>query len=56
MKEIQKNWTVTAYNVKDEEIASFDILNRTEQEAEREAMGQLPSDCEDWTMVEKGMG
>jgi hypothetical protein len=45
------NWKVRYYDKHDKLIESFLIKDRTEHEAENEAMAQMPSECEDWTMM-----
>jgi hypothetical protein len=47
------NWIATYYNKKDEIIHVEVFENRTEHEAENEAMGLMPLECEDWTLVPK---
>jgi hypothetical protein len=51
--QIRKDWIVRYYNKKDKLIGSHVIKDRTEHEADNEAVADMPSDCEDWTMVEK---
>lgn len=48
-----KDWIVRYYNKKDEQIGSAVIKNRTEHEAEEEAISYMPFDCEDWSLTEK---
>lgn len=52
IKSVVKNWIVRYYDKKDKLIGSHIIKERTEQEAENEAIGDMPYECEDWTMVE----
>lgn len=47
-----KNWIVRYYDKKDKQIGSHVIKDRTEHEAEEEAIADMPYDCEDWTLVE----
>ena len=49
----KKDWVVRYYNKKDKEISSHIIKDRTEHEAENEAMADMPRKCDDWTMMEK---
>ena len=47
------NWRVTTYDKNEEVIDTFVIENRTEKEAEKEAMNDVDIfDCWDWTMME----
>ena len=47
------NWRVTTYDKDNEVIETFVIENRTEREAEKEAVNDVDVfDCWDWTMVE----
>lgn len=48
----RKNWLVRYYDKNDKEISHHIIKDRTEHEAENEAMADIPRECEDWTMVE----
>jgi hypothetical protein len=48
----RKNWIVRYYDRKDELIGSQIIKDCTENEAETIAVGDMPDDCEDWTLVE----
>ena len=48
---ITKNWIVRYYDKKDNQIGSHSIKDRTEHEAEEEAIADMPLDCEDWTLV-----
>ncbi len=49
----RKDWIVRYYDKKDNLIDSFIIRDRTEHEAENEAMGLMPYECEDWILVPK---
>ncbi len=49
---ITKNWIVRYYDKKDKQIGSHIIKDRTEHEAEEEAIADMPLNCEDWTLVE----
>jgi hypothetical protein len=53
IRPVVKDWIVRYYNKKDNLIGSHIIRDRTEQEAENEAIGDMPYDCEDWTIVAK---
>jgi len=44
------NWKVTAYDKDNNIIEQWVIENRTEHEAENEAMADLP-ECDDWSMM-----
>lgn len=46
-----KNWLVRYYDKNNKVISSHKIINRTEHEAENEAMADFPNDCDDWTMT-----
>lgn len=47
------NWRVTTYDKYEEVLETFVIENRTEREAEKEAMNDVDVfDCWDWTIVE----
>jgi len=50
---ITKDWIVRYYDKKDKLIGSHVIKDRTEHEAEEEAIADMPLECEDWTLVEK---
>ena len=46
------NWTVTYYKgTTDKVISSHVIKDRTEHEAEKEAIADLPYHAEDWTLM-----
>jgi hypothetical protein len=49
----RKDWIVRYYDKKDKLISSYIIKDRTEHEAENEAMGDMTYECDDWTMVVK---
>src|SRR5579864_862221 len=46
-----RNWKVTYYDKNDKVISSHTIKDRTEAEASKEAQGDMPSGCEDWSMM-----
>jgi hypothetical protein len=46
-----KNWLVLHYNTNNEVINRQLILNRTEHEANNEAMAEIGGDVDDWTMT-----
>lgn len=47
------NWQITTYNDNDEYLTHFEIEDRTEREAEKEAMGDVRVRlAADWTMKE----
>jgi hypothetical protein len=48
-----KDWIVRYYNKKDDMIGSHIIKDRTEHEAEREAVADMPYECTDWTLMPK---
>jgi hypothetical protein len=52
-KPVVKDWIVRYYDKKDNLIGSHIIKDRTEQEAENEAIGDMPFECEDWTIAIK---
>jgi hypothetical protein len=49
------NWVityiVTYYDIENDVIDTEIIIDRTEHEAEREAIGLMPFECEDWTLT-----
>jgi hypothetical protein len=47
-----KDWIVRYYDKRDKQIGSHIIKNRTEHEAEEEAIADMPIEAEDWTLVE----
>jgi hypothetical protein len=47
------NWIATYYN-KNNKIIHIEVFkDRTEHEAENEAMGLMPRNCDDWSLVSK---
>jgi hypothetical protein len=46
-----ENWKVRYYDKDDKVISSHVIKDRTEHEASKEAEGDMPSGCEDWSMM-----
>jgi hemerythrin len=48
-----KDWIVRYYDKKDKQIGSHLIKERTEHEAEEEAIADMPYECEDWTLMPK---
>lgn len=44
------DWLVCYYDNEDRLIYSFEILNRSESEAEKEAILELSGDMADWTL------
>ena len=50
-----KDWIVTVYDNEDEVIAEWEILNRTEREADSEAEADVARiyNADDWTLIEK---
>jgi hypothetical protein len=48
-----KNWIVRYYDKKDDMIGSHIIRDRTEHEAEKEAVADMPDECTDWTLMPK---
>lgn len=46
----RKNWKVKYYK-KNKFMSSIIIYDRTEHEAENEAMGQMPYECTDWSLM-----
>jgi len=47
-------WVVTYYDIKDNVISTHVINNRHENEAEDEAIADLPVHCEDWSLMPEG--
>lgn len=45
------NWRVRYYDKNDEIISKHIIKDRTEYEAEKEAIADMPNNCEDWTLT-----
>ena len=50
MKNNRYNWRVVAYDENNNVIEAWTIKDRTEREAEKEAIADLPM-CDDWTMT-----
>lgn len=48
------NWTVTYYDIKDNVIAQYEIKDRSESQAEKEAIADMPANCEDWSLMPEG--
>lgn len=48
-----RNWVARFYNSKDVCIKKFNILDRTEHEAEKEALVDAPKKYSDWTLMPK---
>jgi hypothetical protein len=46
-----KNWIARYYDGIDNIIRTEKFYNRTEGEAENEAIGLMPDNCEDWSLV-----
>jgi hypothetical protein len=46
-----KNWIVRYYDKKDKLIDSHMIKDRTDHEAQEEAIADMPLECEDWTLM-----
>jgi len=49
-----QNWIVTYYDINDQIISTHVIKDRNEHEAEREAIADMPCDCNDWSMMPEG--
>ena len=47
----RKNWIARYYDKHNNVIGTETFENRTEHEAENEAMGLMPTNCEDWTLT-----
>jgi hypothetical protein len=47
----RKDWVVRYYDKNDKEISSHIIKDRTEHEADNEAVADMPLNCEDWSMM-----
>jgi len=45
------NWIATYYTEGNDIISAHVIKDRTEQEAEKEAIADMPMDCDDWTLM-----
>jgi len=50
-----QDWIVRYYDKKDKQIGSHLIKERTEHEAEEEAIANMPYECEDWTLMPKSV-
>ena len=50
---MKKDWIATYYDKNDKVIHTEEFKDRTEHEAENEAMGLMPRECEDWTLMPK---
>jgi hypothetical protein len=49
-----QNWVVSMYDYGDNETERFRIVNRTEQQAQKEAMHEAEKkECFDWTMTKE---
>lgn len=46
-----KNWVATCYDKKDKIIKQWDIKDRTEHEASKEAEANLPEKTDDWSLM-----
>jgi len=46
-----KNWIVRYYDKKDKLLGSHMIKDRTDHEAQEEAIADMPYNCEDWTLM-----
>lgn len=51
MESKYKDWKVRYYDKNNKVISSHIIKDRTEHEAEKEAIADFPENCEDWTMT-----
>lgn len=47
-----KTWKVRYYDVNGKAIGMHTIKDRTESEASKEAIADMPMECEDWSMQE----
>lgn len=55
MKTEKSNWLVRCYDENDEIFSQFEIRDRTEREAQKEAMNDSDvRQSEDWSMMEIG--
>ena len=45
------NWIAIYYNKKDKVICKEKFFDRTEDEAESEAIGLMPKNCHDWSLI-----
>lgn len=48
------NWTATYYDIKDNVISQHEINDRSEHEAEDEAIADMPPNTEDWSLMPEG--
>ena len=48
-----KDWVVRYYDKRNVLLDSHIIKDRTEHEAENEAMADIPDKCDDWTLTPK---
>ena len=46
-----KNWVVTFYDKNNKIINTIIIKDRTEYEAQKEAIADIPHNCDDWTLM-----
>lgn len=46
-----RNWIVRYYDKNNKLIGEHKIIDRTEHEAEKEAVADMPYECDDWTMM-----
>ncbi|MCK9543422.1 MAG: hypothetical protein M0R03_15485 [Novosphingobium sp.] len=53
MESKYKDWTVRYYDKNNKLISSHTIKDRLEQEAEKEAIADMPYDCDDWSLTIK---
>ncbi len=52
MDNLIKHWIVRYYSRTGKHLNDMMIYDRTEHEASKEAIGDMPYDCEDWSMTE----
>jgi len=52
MENTRKNWMAIYYDKNDKELGFIIIKDRTEHEAENEAMADMPKKCDDWSLTE----
>lgn len=45
-----RNWVATYYDKDNNEIGNEFFQDRSEDEASREAIGLMPSNCDDWSL------
>jgi len=50
MENNRGDWEVMYYNDRGDFISMHTIKNRTEHEAEREAVADMPYECDDWSL------